>query len=83
MKLEVRLRIMFPHLNTNQVRPSFLRPHLNGVQVVGGSNPPAPTRQFNSPQTLITKSPLPSLLINHLYKAFHHYYFRYEYGGKK
>jgi len=46
---ETSLRIMSscgsasPHLIANQVRPSFCAPHLNGVQVVGGSNPPAPT----------------------------------------
>ena len=32
-----------PHLITVQVRPSILPPHLNGVQVVAGSNPAAPT----------------------------------------
>ncbi|MBA7666791.1 hypothetical protein ES703_74873 [subsurface metagenome] len=54
MKL-TRLRILFPgpeklagesaaaHLNVNQVRLIFCLPHLNGVQVVAGSNPAAPT----------------------------------------
>ena len=32
-----------PHLIGDQVRPSILPPHLNGVQVVAGSNPAAPT----------------------------------------
>ena len=32
-----------PHLISNQVRPEISASHLNGVQVVAGSNPATPT----------------------------------------
>jgi len=60
MELETRLRTLSapmgsisPHLIGIQVRPSLLPRHLNGVQVAGGSNPPAPTNFLNHP----SKSP--------------------------
>ena len=39
-----------PHLTTDQVRPPIFSPHLNGVQVVAGSNPAAPTFTVDSRQ---------------------------------
>ncbi|KKL22281.1 hypothetical protein LCGC14_2436980, partial [marine sediment metagenome] len=55
MKLSRRLLIRRPpltsdgaHLIDSQVRPLILHPHLNGVQVVAGSNPATPTNDFHS-----------------------------------
>ncbi|MBA7617866.1 hypothetical protein ES703_25184 [subsurface metagenome] len=50
-----------PHLTINQVRPEISAPHLNGVQVVAGSNPAAPTIPLYCdfhPEVTPTKIPL-------------------------
>ena len=57
----ILLPLTKPHLTTNQVRPEISASHLNGVQVVAGSNPAAPTIPLYCdfhPEVTPTKIPL-------------------------